>query len=658
MTNNQYETMLSIYPNFTDCSIQTFDDNKTKWHQKDESIIAILDQRNYTSQQMEWMLTRLNDRWAWIYFSVNSMKHFEWNWKWNVLWYRKKEYVTRLNAWICDIDWYDDKKWEWWYTKEDQLKAINEAPIKPNIIVESWHWYHLYRFIQWENWSAWVECNENTIEQWTKVCWWICNHFKWDVHIPTDYSRVLRVPWFQHKKDPSNPFVCNMELLDWTYHTYDEMIKAYPNWEKIKKENDKVDETLIRHNKKMLELRDSDWAWYNINALDAMDMLYEISWKHFVNYETFDFKRNNSWYQILVNWEPKSCWIDKNWLIWSYDDWWPTWVNWVKYYRIWDVKEIYQYIKDNHPECIPEKKQPTKLQNYKEALVENNEEWEEDDLFTDYEFKEVDFSSVVPFTWGIEELNNKFWRIDYWKFIAAVWESWAWKTTYTFFQATQNANMWHKVCYVSLEQDPWELLLLKALKRYWISKWDWDNKTITEQQKQSINNMIREYGCNKNMRITKVNNPTLERLCKAIIKAKSEWYMLFYIDNLWIILSDKWSSKEYDMVTECSRVFMTLAHEEWVTIILLHHFNQWNSVSRFAPRTLADIRWWAKLEHDCDLVFQVRRNLDYEDTTKKNTTQIIVQKNRQWGTEWSMEIKFIKWWYEPITNDDELESPI
>lgn len=622
MTNNQYETMLSIYPNFTDCSIQTFDDAK-KWR----DLARIVDQNKFDTETMSKALEKYNSMWAWIFFSVNSM---EW-------WKRNKDSVTHINSWICECD---DK------TKEEQMEMINNCPLKPSLIIESNKSYHMYWFA--DNWK---------IENWNKICRWLCNYFWWDTQV-VDISRVLRVPWFNHMKNPDSPFMCEIKWWEWTYYTEEQMLTAYPDTTSAQEK--KEEERRLQEHKRMMEKykQESDWAWYNINALDAMNMLEEISWHRMVSWEQFSFRRNWWIYQIVVNWRDSWAWIDRNWLIWSNSKWWPTWVNWVKWYWIYDDKEIYQYIKDNHPECIPEKKQPIKLQNYKEALVENDTEWEEDDLFTDYEFKEVDFSSVVPFTWGIEELNNKFWRIDYWKFIAAVWESWAWKTTYTFFQATQNANMWHKVCYVSLEQDPWELLLLKALKRYWISKWDWDNKTITEQQKQNINNMIREYGCNKNMRITKVNNPTLERLCKAIIKAKSEWYMLFYIDNLWIILSDKWSSKEYDMVTECSRVFMTLAHEEWVTIILLHHFNQWNSVSRFAPRTLADIRWWAKLEHDCDLVFQVRRNLDYEDTTKKNTTQIIVQKNRQWGTEWSMEIKFIKWWYEPITNDDELESPI
>lgn len=611
MTNLQYAVMCDMYPNFKDCSIQLFDDNKNR---RDSSLAKIVDASKFDSDVVSETLKKYNDKWAGIFFSVNSMIPGK----------RNKDSVTHINAWICECD---D------FTKEEQQEKIKSCPLAPSLIVESNKSYHMYWFAK-----------DGTKENWDKICRWLCNHFWWDQQV-IDISRVLRVPGFNHMKNPDEPFMCEIFDGSWEYYTEEQMLEAYPNTtsaQEIKEMEWRLEEFKRRQEKYK---SDSDWAWYNINALDSMQMLEEISWHRMVNWEYFSFKRNGSGYQIIVNWKESWAWIDRNGLIGSNSNGWPTWVNWVQWYRIYDDKELYQWVKDNHPECIPERKEEPKLQSYKQI---DNIDWDEDDLFVDYEYKDVDFETIVPFTWGLDCVDEKFWKIDYWKFVAAVWESWAGKTTYTFFQALQNANAWYKVCYISLEQDPGELLLLKALKRYWVSKTDWDNKTVSKQQQDGINSMIRELANNKNLRITKVPTPTLPRLCKAILKAKQEWYVLFYIDNLWIIQSERWNSKEYDMVTECSRVFMTLAHDEMVTIVLLHHFNQWNSVSRYAPRTLADIRGGAKLEHDCDLIFQVWRNLDYEDESKKNITSIIVQKNRQWGSVGMYEVKFNRWTYECI----------
>lgn len=611
MTNLQYDVMCDTYPNFKDCTIQLFDDNKNR---KDTSLAKKVDISKFDNDVVSDTLKKYNDKWAGIFFSVNSMQPGK----------RDKDSVTHINAWICECD---D------FTKEEQMDKIKDCPLPPSLIIESNKSYHMYRFAK--DWK---------IENRNKICRWLCNHFWWDPQV-VEVSRVLRVPGFNHMKNPNEPFMCEIVDWSWEYYTEEQMLNAYQDTTSAQ-ERKEEERRLQEHKKRMEKYKlESDWAWYNINWLDAMQMLEEISWHRMVNWEHFSFRRNWSWYQISVNWRESWAWIDRNWLIGSNSNWWPTWVNWVKWYKIYDDKEIYQWVKDNHPECIPEKKVEKKAQDYKEII---SSEDDDEDLFMDYEYKQVDFSSVVPFTWGLDCLDNKFWRIDYWKFIAAVWESWAGKTTYTFFQALQNAEYWNKVCYISLEQDPWELLLLKSLKRYWVTKSERDNKTVSESQQKAINDMMKDLATKKNLRITKVNNPTLPRLCKAIIKAKEDWYYLFYIDNLWIILSDKGMTKEYDMVTESSRVFMTLAHNEWVTIILLHHFNQGNSISRYAPRTLADIRWWAKLEHDSDLVFQVRRDLDFENKWNQDSTSIIVQKNRQWGTVWSVDIKFNKWWYEEL----------
>ena len=48
---------------------------------------------------------------------------------------RDKTSVKKIQTWICDIDDQD---------KEHQLELINNAKLKPTLVVESVHGFHLY----------------------------------------------------------------------------------------------------------------------------------------------------------------------------------------------------------------------------------------------------------------------------------------------------------------------------------------------------------------------------------------------------------------------------------------------------------------------------------------------------------------------------------
>lgn len=101
------------YPNIRECSIQTFNDQD----KSDKRYSKILPMTDAT---LEWC-EQLQAKYPYgIYFSVNPMKNGE----------RNKESVTKIQTWICDID--DG-------TKEEQLELINNAPLKPSLVVESVH---------------------------------------------------------------------------------------------------------------------------------------------------------------------------------------------------------------------------------------------------------------------------------------------------------------------------------------------------------------------------------------------------------------------------------------------------------------------------------------------------------------------------------------
>lgn len=613
MPNMYLQMMRQTYPNFKDCFIQTFDDNTKR---KDIKLAKVIRQQDYSEEEMNWILERANWKWCGIFFSINSMQ-------WET---RNQENVSHINAWACEVD---DK------SKEDQYKLISVCPIKPSLVIESKKSLHMYWFAK-----DWTKENRN------KICRWLCNFFWWDTAIPKDISRVLRIPWYMHLKDPDDPFEVTIVDWDWEFHTEEEMLSAYSNTTTDADRAEKKRQVDME-NQKLKKLLNNDDTWERINSMDAMTMLSEISWTSMVRWETFDFRKNSNWtYQIVINWEAHWSRIDGHWLIWSYDRWGPTRVCWVLRYKIYDAKDIYQWIKENHPEVLPSLDRSTNISKDDSAPAD----------VVDTFSSSINMDNKVPFTRGLPILDEKLWRIDYWKFVAALWESGAGKTTYTFFQALKNAELWYKTCYISLEVSPEELITNKCLRRYWVTNKERDDKTLSPDRKKLINDMYRDLINKPNLHLVQIQNPTLNEVWKFILQEKEKWCRLFYIDNLWILLSDKWNSREYDMVTEASRFFMLLAHSEWITIILLHHFSQGNSISRALPRDLSEIRWGAKLEHDADIIFQVRRNLSVEEWwINKNQTTILIQKHRFWWTTQWVNIRFNKWEYEEI--EDWWENP-
>lgn len=143
-----------LYPNLSDCSIQTFDDAG----KKDGKLAGIYDRELGNSKAQ-----KLNEQGAGIFFSVNSMEKGK----------RGVAYVTNINAWICEMD---D------YTKEEQQAKIKASPLKPSAIVESNKSYHLYRFAK-----------DGTKENRKTICKGLRDYFDGDPAV-VDIARVLRLP--------------------------------------------------------------------------------------------------------------------------------------------------------------------------------------------------------------------------------------------------------------------------------------------------------------------------------------------------------------------------------------------------------------------------------------------------------------------------------
>lgn len=522
MSNIQLQAMREIYPHFRECTIQLFDDTK-QWR----DLARKIDQNKFSDEDLERWLEAYNKKWAGVFFSINSMKPWE----------RDKASVTRVNAWACEVDN---------LSKEDQLKLISVAPLAPSLIIESNKSFHMYRFAK-----------DGTIENWTKICRWLRNFFGWDPAIASDISRVLRVPWYNHMKDPEHPFECMISDWNWEYYTEEEMLKAYPDTETLADKE-------ARAIKKEAQLKQAIWnddTRDRIRAMDSKAMLEKISWTNLVWWDIITFKHNSNWTeQIFCNWKSTGCWIDKMWKIWSTDKGWPNWTNWIAWYGWVDWKEIYKWIKEEFPFVIPEKKEEVIAWEISEKEIEEGT-------------KLVLGGEKKWFLYPSDKFNAFEWFMS-WDLVTIIAPSNSGKTTLALDIIKRNAKLGRKWMYINLE---FEIATVPRGRRMWAH---WKNKmdltdlgTMTEEEKKDMDEYIKSYLSEFDY----YNNPNgleLDKLVSLIRKKAEEWYELFVIDTFSKILGNLNSQTARTNQNKCMEVFQSLVQELNIAVVMLHHTNR------------------------------------------------------------------------------------
>ena len=522
MWNIQLEVMREKYPHFKECTIQLFDDTK-QWR----DLARKLDQNKFSNEDLERWLEAYNKKWAGVFFSINSM----------LPWERDKASVTRVNAWACEVDN---------LSKEDQLKLISVAPIAPSLIIESNKSFHMYWFAK-----------DGTIENWTKVCRWLRNFFGWDPAIASDISRVLRIPWYNHMKDPEHPFECIISDWNWEYYTEEEMLKAYPDTETLADKEARA----IKKEAQLKQAIGNDDTWDRIRAMDSKAMLEKISGGILVNGDIITFRHNSNWTeQIFCNGKSTGCRIDKAWKIWSTDKGGPNWTNWIAWYGWVDWKEIYKWIKEEFPFILPEKK-------------EDISSWEISE-------KEIEQGSKLILTeekkWFLypSDKFNAFEGFMSWDLVTIIAPSNSGKTTLALDIIKRNAKLGRKWMYINLEFEIATVPRSRWMWAHWKNKMDLtDLGTMTEEEKADMDNYIKSYLSEFDY----YNNPNgleLDKLVSLIRKKAEEWYELFVIDTFSKILGNLNSQTARTNQNKCMEVFQSLVQELNIAVVMLHHTNR------------------------------------------------------------------------------------
>ena len=558
------------YPNIRECSIQTFNDQD----KSDKRYSKILPMTDAT---LEWC-EQLQAKYPYgIYFSVNPMKNGE----------RNKESVTKIQTWICDID--DG-------TKEEQLELINNAPLKPSLVVESVHWFHLY----------YLADNQLTEEQFAEGNLGLKEYYNGDIKVCKDIARVLRIPWFYHMKGEPVMVEWRNDLSSLAVYSFEEMQKAFP-----KKEEVRAPVVITPFEKKW---SGSDSYWERVNQLDTRQMLLELSWTRWLNGEIIDLKRNSDGTeQIRVNRKSTSCWIDKQWMIGSYDGGGPTWIQRVEWYlkrkltkSEWN--ELAKRVDANHPELKEEKKEKIKL-NTEEHI---------------YNPTKVPKLVKPDFSWGSRQLDGALGKMKKWQLIILLGETWAWKTTFATFVARMNKNS----CYYVLEDSVENIASRYAMKRAWITVDEYNEWIWSEQQELDYEQAYLNFR-NRDLQMIDIGRKIeIDELVDSIKEMKAKWHSLFFIDNLGFITGE--GDSEAKQTAEIIHKLLSLCLQENICIVLLHHFKK--KGSPLDKRDISQMRGSWKLGDDAFMVLEYIRD--------DSETFIKVYKDRTWGNLKTYEIAY------------------
>lgn len=509
LSKKMVKEFIQFYPNFFEGTLQLFKDDWT-----DNTGIKLPIENWWFEKCREYNLW-----WRWVYFSVNEM----------VKWQRNKKDTTKIRAWIVECDSLD---------KNTQFEMYFNSPLPPSLLIESKKSYHAYWFAK--DWDK---------ETYETICWWLKQHFNGDQAIVKDWSRVLRIPWFFHLKDPASPFLIKIIYKDddKRLYTKEEMMKAFP-FEAIEKTQKKATEK-------------EEWFWWIWNTLKTRDhkkMLLDLSWTGLMWWEIITFESHgDGTEQICVWWKQTWSRLDIEWKIGSYKWWWPFWFNWILFYQNITRPELLTRTLEKYKDEIPVElynKETSKLRIKKsitESEVKENFKhisYKEKLLKSWSEIQNTNPTEIIKRWW--EEFDNKLWWIKTWKIYLFGAESGQWKTTFVNLVVDNVVKQWHPVVRYSLEdrmEDKWKEDLFDEINRirfrlgktlyqwihfenneYWSKLWKFYDEEFDIYMDEAIETLWKM----QIIELERTKPVSIKELSVLVKEKATEWVRFFVIDHL------------------------------------------------------------------------------------------------------------------------------
>ncbi len=248
---------------------------------------------------------------------------------WTVNWFktpeRRIENLERIAAWAVDMDS---------GSKTEQEKRLMDGPLVPTYVVETKRGYQAYwgaKDGEASNWNALV------LER-------LVPYFGADANA-RDLARILRVPGFNHCKDPADPFPVREVWRQSVGYTEQQLFEAFPATPA--RTAHEATACAVRR-----QVATGATFWDRLWALDCREALARISGHSAVSGETFTFRRTSKGaHNVYVNGKGTSCWVDQNGRIGSLDRGGPTMYQWIAWYRnLSHPRDIVAVLKQVFPE--------------------------------------------------------------------------------------------------------------------------------------------------------------------------------------------------------------------------------------------------------------------------------------------------------------------
>ena len=243
---------------------------------------------------------------------------------------RRKENLTRINAWAIDIDE---------GTKEQMHAKLTKSPLVPTIIVETKRGFQAY-------WGA----RDGKAEHWDYI---VLEHlvpfFGSDANA-RDLCRILRVPGFLHLKDPADPFKIKRVWKHNVFYTERQVISfGEMPWVPSR----------AKHQAALAEARASSTTFSASDSLlDAIwnlnceEGLGRLSGHWAVGGESYAFRRTTRGnLNLFVDGKGTSCFLDESRRIGSLDGGGPTLVQWLRWFKH-DWKVVIEVLKELFPQLV------------------------------------------------------------------------------------------------------------------------------------------------------------------------------------------------------------------------------------------------------------------------------------------------------------------
>jgi len=455
-------------------------------------------------------------------------------------------------------------------TKEQMMNRIKESPIKPSIIVESSRSYHCY-------WRC--TCTE---PQFNKIITGLIDYFDGDKAISST-NEVLRFPGFYHMKDMGSPFKIKIISFEDKEITPSEMISAFPS--------------KIQHFKHKHSLKESDLRIIKDIPIKAVlaRLGVEVSRDNFImeggKVTSASINVNGNYVHRFSGKAGSGSTIDVVMAFGKLDL--TGAIKWLKDFA--GIKEVFEP---------------------KDCIDELDEELE-------------DLTYTMPFTWGTVNADKEITPIQPHHFNVFGGEQGSGKTAYSFFMAKENANLGHKVLYISLEMSGSDIIKRIARSFAGITKEQWRvKKLITPTQRNAYTRKKKEIHEIKNLMLAgfDTDEPTTENIHKLIDYSNAS---LVFIDNLDLVAVED-NENPFQAQARITRFFMNFAKAKGIPIIMLHHYNKKSKSSE--GRGLDSFRGSAKITHNASTVVVGRRFSEDNATNEdKATYSLYEQKDREFG---------------------------